>query len=250
MMIYDSITGPLPAPTMLMTSSPTPTSITLTWEQPEGADAVEGYEINYMYSIMQCVGEVEGDFPAISVMLNDGSLRSYTITNTSSTLVQEDSTYTITLRAVNSVTRSNTIESFPNSVITGVAGKSVGSLDFTITLACRLLPAPGAVQSLRTASVDVTNITIQWDRVDCRERNGPISSYLVFHFLTSTPSRRFVIVPGTDDSDRMFSVTGLPPRTSYTFQVEAFNPFFRDSAVVTSINISTTAPQSKILKIH
>ena len=41
------------------------------------------------------------------VILNDGALRSYTIMNSSTSLVQEDSNYLITVTAVNSVTESN-----------------------------------------------------------------------------------------------------------------------------------------------
>ena len=111
---------------------------------------------------------------------------------------------------------------------------------------CHFIPAPGAPQSLRVASVDVTNITIQWDRVNCLERNGPINGYLVFAFPTSNPSRVFDVVSGTDESDRMFSVTGLPPQISYTFVVEVLYPFSQQSAAESTIIVSTTAPQSKI----
>ena len=76
---------------------------------------------------------------------------------------------------------------------------------------------PGAPQSLRTGSVDVTNITIQWDRVDCWDRNGRIDSYVVFFYPTSNPSgRRAETIFGTGYSDRMFSITGLPPQTIVT----------------------------------
>ena len=121
---YNCTADPLPAPTILTVTSPSPTSMTLIWEQSEtSAVAVDGYEINYQYSVLQCIGEVEGDFPAISVMLNDGSLRRYTLTNSSSTPVEEDTAFfSITLTAVNSVTRSDATE-FPSSITTADAGK-------------------------------------------------------------------------------------------------------------------------------
>ena len=109
------------------------------------------------------------------------------------------------------------------------------------------LLAPGAPQSLRIASVDVTNITIQWDRVYCLERNGPTDYYVVVYYPTSYPSGiRATTISGTRDSDRMFSLPGLPPRTSYTFEVEAGNPLIRDPGALATVNVSTTAPQSKI----
>ena len=109
-----------------MVSSPTPTSITLTWEQPEGAGAVDRYEIIYDRTIDECGGGI-GSFPTVTVVLDDGSLRSYTLTNTSSTPVEEDSMYFITLRAVNDVTRSDTTMAFPSPVITADAGLLIDS---------------------------------------------------------------------------------------------------------------------------
>ena len=114
---------------------------------------------------------------------------------------------------------------------------------------CHFIFSSWSTSVLRIASVDVTNITIQWDRVDCQDRNGRIDSYVVMYYPTSDPSestRRAATVSGTGDSDRMFNLPGLPPRTSYTFQVEANNPLIRDPGAVATINVSTTAPQSKI----
>ena len=109
-----------------------------------------------------------------------------------------------------------------------------------------LLTAPGAPESLRVGSVDVTNITIEWDRVNCLERNGNTDSYVVFFYPTLNPSeRRAQTVTGTEDSNRMYSVNALPPRTSYTFEVEAKNPLVRDPGALATITVSTTAPQSK-----
>ena len=79
------------------------------------------------------------------------------------------------------------------------------------------------------------------------ERNGRIDSYVVTYYPTSDPSDLDGdTISGTGDSDRMFSLPGLPPRTSYTFQVEANNPLIRNPGAVATINVSTTAPQSKI----
>ena len=98
----------LPSPTNLMVSSTSPpTSITLTWEQPEGADAVDGYEINYSYDVIECVSDGSTrPFSPVTVTLNNGSLSSYTIMNSHMTPVEEDSQYTISITAVNSVGRS------------------------------------------------------------------------------------------------------------------------------------------------
>ena len=118
-MALSFVVGPLPPPIILTINSFSPTSITLTWEQREGADAVDIYEINYEYSVNECFG---GTFPAVTVMGINGSLRSYTLTNSVSSPVQEDSSFFLTLTAVNSVTRSDPTPPLPNPVMTGDAG--------------------------------------------------------------------------------------------------------------------------------
>jgi hypothetical protein len=81
---------------------------------------VDSYEIIYDRTINECGGT--GNFPTVTVELDDSSLRSYTLTNSSSTPVEEDSMYFISLRAVNSVTMSDATEAFPSPVTTGDAG--------------------------------------------------------------------------------------------------------------------------------
>ena len=92
---------------MLRGSSPSPTSILLTWEQPEGADAVDRYEIYYRFTINECANE-GGTFRPVNFTVNIGSLRNYTVTNSTLTPVEEDGRYVISLTAINNVTRSTT----------------------------------------------------------------------------------------------------------------------------------------------
>ena len=182
------------------------------------------------------------------MVLNDGALRSYTIINTPITFpVEEDSNYLITVSAVNSVTESNP----SNTAFTTTA--EAGELLFmhfsplkTIIKMSPPCTAPGLVQSLNASSVNVTNITIQWDRVDCQERNGEIDSYRVVYYPTLEPSDRSArTVTGTGDSDRIFTFTGLPPRTSYTFEVQASNTILDVRGARATFTISTSAPQSE-----
>ena len=102
------LTAPLPSPTNLIVSRRShATSITLTWEQPLGAGAVTRYRIVYSYTVNECTGEDNRPFPPVTVVLNNGTLRTYTIMNSSTSPVEEDSNYMITVTAVNSVTESN-----------------------------------------------------------------------------------------------------------------------------------------------
>ena len=104
---------------MLRGSSPSPTSILLTWEQPEGADAVDRYEIYYGYTVNECTNE-GGTFPAVNFTVYIGTLRNYTLTHSAMTPVEEDGRYVISLTAINTVTRSTT--SGPVTVNTADAG--------------------------------------------------------------------------------------------------------------------------------
>ena len=112
-------TAPLPPPTNLRATA-TPTPITLTWEQPEGADAVDRYEINYRYFIEECEREGGRPYPPVTVSVHNGTLRRHTLNNSASTSVEEDSVFRITLTAVNSVTRS--VPSQPTMTTTTEAG--------------------------------------------------------------------------------------------------------------------------------
>ena len=105
LLLSSSFAAPLPPPTNLIVAVQSlATSITLTWDQPLGAEAVEGFEINYSYVILECIRDGDNTpFPPVTLTLNDGSQRSYTIMNSTRTPVDEDSQYTITMRAVNSV---------------------------------------------------------------------------------------------------------------------------------------------------
>ena len=94
--------------------------------------------------------------------------------------------------------------------------------------------------------MNVTGITIRWDRVDCQERNGHTDGYRLIYYPTSNPSDRVAqILAGTRDNNRMFSITGVPPRTSYTFEVQASNTLIDMRGPPAIITANTTAPQGK-----
>ena len=100
--------------------------------------------------------------------------------------------------------------------------------------------APGLVQSLFVSSVNATSITIQWDRVDCQERNGHITDfYRVVYHPISNPQDFFVAWIFA----RMLIVTGLLPRTNYTFRVHASNPNIDMRGPPAFYTASTTALQ-------
>jgi hypothetical protein len=100
------------------------------------------------------------------------------------------------------------------------------------------------LQSL-ASSVNVTSITIRWD---CQERNGHTDGYRIVFYPTSSSDSSDRIARtliGTGDNDRMFSITGLPPRTNYTFEIQASNPNIDMRGPPAFYTASTTTPQGK-----
>ena len=103
------------------------------------------------------------------------------------------------------------------------------------TFAIFVVAPSGTPQNLRVVFMSATSIIIQWDEVECRERNGVIFGYQVMSSSIDTPT------VGT-----MFTASGLLPRTSYTFSVEAVN-----SSLVrgppASIMVETSVPERESL---
>ena len=104
-----------------------------------------------------------------------------------------------------------------------------------------------APRSINSVSVNLTNITITWERVDCLQRNGQINLYRVTYYPTSAGSSSSTpeTVIGTEDSDRVFTAVGLPPQTSYTFEVEAINGVLFQRGPAATIIVITSTPQGK-----
>ncbi len=86
-------------PSKLNVTMVTATSITITWTQ-SGNILIDGYEVSYMYTIRRCSVS-----PGQGMNTLSGSARSYNLMS-----LNEDSTYTITVTAINDEgSRSNTI---------------------------------------------------------------------------------------------------------------------------------------------
>ncbi len=69
----------------------------------------------------------------------------------------------------------------------------------------------------------VTTITIEWNEVECADRNGDISSYSVRYGPSSTPLSNKSVENNTDPNSRTFSVGRREIGTSYSFEVAAVN---------------------------
>ena len=92
-----------------------------------------------------------------------------------------------------------------------------------------------------------TNITVQWERVICSERNSEITHYLLQYSLKGRDRMTEVrVLPlGTNDSDRVFTATRLQPLSEYTFTIAAVNSGGQRGAN-TTVTTMTSVPESKI----
>ncbi len=87
------------APSDLTVTMITATSITITWTQSSNI-FIDRYEVSYMYTIRRCSAS-----PGQGMNITSGSARSYNLMS-----LNEDSTYTITVTAINDEgSRSSTI---------------------------------------------------------------------------------------------------------------------------------------------
>ena len=98
-----------------MVNTQSPTSINLTWTQPEG-EVVDSYEVSFSYQ-----GPCSG-FNHTNTTTVNGTTRQDTLTG-----LQEFSNYTVTVVAVNSAGRS---EESRENVVTMADGMCVGSIKF------------------------------------------------------------------------------------------------------------------------
>ena len=105
----------------------------------------------------------------------------------------------------------------------------------------------GIPQQLRTNPPTVSSITISWDRVNCLQRNSEITGYRVIYRRTGvTDPLLEASLVGTETADRVFTATGLLPRTNYTFNVMAVNSNSEVGPPAT-ISAITATPEGKQL---
>ena len=81
---------------------------------------------------------------------------------------------------------------------------------------------PGAPPgNARSTMSTATTITLMWDELNCVDRNGVITGYVVQYGITAFNTS--MNVTGTSASDRTFTASGLVPLTTYMFRIAAAN---------------------------
>lgn len=64
----------------------------------------------------------------------------------------------------------------------------------------------------------MTNVSIQWNEVDCEERNGNITGYIVQWGLSSSS-----LLTNSTTEGKTLTIDGLQIRADYSVQVAAIN---------------------------
>ena len=160
--------------------------------------------------------DTSGDCPdedEDSMSITDGST-SYVITG-----LEEDSSYSITVQAMNSIgmATSNTATGMTQEAGMSVCKTSKQYCElFTSMFPMSFPPAPSAAPtSVSVSEVISSSITVQWGAVDCIHRNGDITGYSV-RYGVQTES-----VSGGGATQTIIS--GLTASTQYSIEVAAVN---------------------------
>ncbi len=219
----------MPGPvSQLIASETTSTSINLTWMVPENI-FIDRFEVTYNYTVKRCPAPQGAN---VTVNIPDSTARTHILEN-----LNEDSTYRITVTAINN--EGSTMNT--TTVITGTSSNACMCVMTQAAILTMYLHSIGASSgpSNVTVTAGVTNISIQWNEVDCVERNGEISDYSVRYGLNSSMSQEINV------TNRSFSIDRLQIRTSYSFEVAAVNISHGVGAYSSAVIGTTVVPNGK-----
>ena len=161
--------------------------------------------------------------------ISDGSTRSHTLTG-----LEEDSSYTITVRANNTVGMTMATITADTSNAGEVVTSMVSASEYYV------LSAPsGMPGSLSFSAVNLTSITVQWTELPCSDRNGEITGYTVEYSSTTPPPHSNTVNVSGSSTTRLV-VGSLLPRTSYTFSVRAVGAFASTSPSPSASRFTST----------
>ena len=229
--IYTSI-GTLP-PVISTLSSPTATSVTITWTQPDSESDFSIPVAEYTVTVtrlngltaVRCASYIESRQPVTTTS---------TVMSVQFTDLQEFSSYRATVTAMFSATFQVTPASSNLEFTTLSAGKKLNILHTTQCFIIIVSTAPTGVPRSLSYTVTSTTVNINWVQIECIERNGEITSYTVIF-----QEQGGAVIPGeVNVMDRTFTTSGLTPHTNYIFRVAGVNsngtgPYTNDTMVVT-----------------
>ena len=182
----------------LQVTTPTATTLTITWTV---SGSIDRFEVTYSYTVNRC--SAPQGAPRTDT-ISDGSMRSHTLRG-----LNEDSNYNITVRAFNAA----------GSTMATITADT-GNAALNLLIACYIHYLHAAPSGPITFSdVNLTSITVQWTEIPCSD-DGEITGYTVEYSSTTPPPRTNTVTVSGSTNTRLV-VGGLLPRTSYTFSVMA-----------------------------
>ena len=81
----------------------------------------------------------------------------------------------------------------------------------------------GPPNNLTVTSFDFTNVSLQWDPVECSLRNGKIDGYSLVYYPSNDQRYSESIIWINDGRSTSFTLVGLQPRMTYTLILVAVN---------------------------
>ena len=237
-----SLVGP-PFTPIITVVTPQTTFINLVWSQQDG-DVVVSYTVSYSFITRGCDGTIRGRNTITGI---DGFIRAYNLSN-----IEENSDIDISIKAVNGAGSSPVPASTSSTTLEAGEIFMSNLLCFHLThIHTHTLPAApsGIVSSLKTTTITPTAISISWGRVACVDRNIEITKHVVIYGPTSNSNDRISIFIVDINTNNVYTITGLRPRTGYTIQVRADNPTVSGifmGTMLATVNAETAVPEGKV----
>ena len=212
---------------------PTATSITITWTETTTTN-IDRYEVTYSYTVRRCSAPTG---PAMTNTVTN-TARSHTLMN-----LNEDSTYTITVRNINGA--ASNMSTITANTATAGNHHMINDLINNIYVSTPTVPS-ASPSSVTPTTVETTSITIEWSELDCTDRNGDITGYRVRYGPTSTTSsqRQIATISG-----RMFTVDREFITHNYDFEIAAVNVDGTGPYSTPPLTVDTAVPSGNILSL-
>ena len=187
------------APSNVRATVLTSQSIDVSWDAFSASSGVTGYFISYTTNALYTTGG--------TVNITDVNTASYILTD-----LEEDTHYTINLRAVSNSGKSD--NGTEVSLITYTAGKC--HIMYRICHYYNSIAPSSPPQNIISTDVDPASLIITWEPPLPEHQNGPILEYFILYHLTGELNIDNENTIGTN-----VTITGLIPFVSYSFQVAA-----------------------------
>ena len=93
-----------------------------------------------------------------------------------------------------------------------------------------------------------TNISMAWKRILCKDRNVEITRYVVIYGPSSDSNDRSDSFKMDINTNNVYTITGLLPRTNYTIQVRADHASEFETltgTMLATLNAETAVPEGE-----